>query len=116
MVTFTINNDLYQDVTMSCRCRLLRGLGVTARSSSRRVMGQLWFDLPRDWIIIMLPAPPERSVPTLSISALFHMPIANVSAIMQVLRSALALPVRCSWARLWGGGGCLQFGGLWRRH
>jgi S-adenosylmethionine uptake transporter len=111
MVTFTINDSFTKtlgDVLPLSQLLCLRGLGVTiCLIIMARIMGQLRFDLPlRDWIIILLRTAGEIGGAYFFISALFHMPIANVSAIMQVLplsvslAGALFLGETLGWRRL----------------
>ncbi|WP_432450713.1 DMT family transporter [Aliiroseovarius marinus] len=71
-------------------CVLLYALG--------RYLGALRFDLPaRDWKLIALRCVGEAGATYCFLTALFHMPIANVTAILQVLPLAIAL---AAWAFL----------------
>ena len=96
MVTFTINDSFMKALgetlplwQMVC----LRGIGVTlCLTVMAHLMGQLRFDLPRrDWGIMWLRAAAEIGGAYFFITALLHMPIANVSAIMQVLPLSVSL-------------------------
>ena len=96
MVTFTINDSFTKtlgDVLPLSQLLCLRGLGVTiCLIIMARLMGQLRFDLhPRDWVIMLLRTAGEIGGAYFFITALFHMPIANVSAIMQVLPLSVSL-------------------------
>lgn len=96
MVTFTINDSFTKalgDVLPLWQLIFLRGLGVTlCLVVMARVMGQLRFDLSRrDWTFMWLRAAGEIGGAYFFITALFNMPIANVSAIMQVLPLSVSL-------------------------
>ncbi|MEO1640399.1 MAG: DMT family transporter [Pseudomonadota bacterium] len=72
-----------------------------------RVLGQLRFDLPRrDWGLLVLRSFGELGGTFFFLTALFNMPIANVSAILQVLplsvslAAALVLREALGWRRL----------------
>ena len=96
MVTFTINDSFTKglsDALPLWQLLFLRGIGVTiCLVLMARVMGQLRFDIaPRDWAIMWLRAGGEIGGAWFFITALFHMPIANVSAIMQVLPLSVSL-------------------------
>ncbi len=72
---------------------LFRGLGATVFLIALcRMMGQLRFDLaPRDWVLILLRTAGELGGTYFFLTALFNMPIANVSAILQALPLAVSL-------------------------
>ncbi|MFZ3583909.1 DMT family transporter [Loktanella sp. DJP18] len=96
MVTFTINDSFTKslgDVLPLWQLLFLRGVGVTiCLVIMARIMGQLRFDLSRsDWGIMWLRAAGEIGGAYFFLTALFHMPIANVSAIMQVLPLSVSL-------------------------
>ena len=96
MVTFTINDSFTKslgDVLPLWQLLFLRGIGVTlCLVVMARATGQLRFDLARrDWGIMWLRALGEIGGAYFFITALFHMPIANVSAIMQVLPLSVSL-------------------------
>ena len=96
MVTFTINDAFTKslgDVIPLSQLLFLRGIGVTlCLLVMARLLGQLRFDLPRrDWGIMWLRAGGEIGGAYFFITALFHMPIANVSAILQVLPLSVSL-------------------------
>ncbi|SHF20826.1 S-adenosylmethionine uptake transporter [Loktanella atrilutea] len=96
MVTFTINDSFTKslgDVLPLWQLIFLRGIGVTVcLAIMARLMGQLRFDMPRqDWGIMWLRAAAEIGGAYFFITALFNMPIANVSAIMQVLPLSVSL-------------------------
>ena len=96
MVTFTVNDSFTKalsDAIPLWQLLFLRGIGVTiCLVAMARIMGQLRFDIaPRDWAIMWLRAAGEIGGAWFFITALFHMPIANVSAIMQVLPLSVSL-------------------------
>ena len=96
MVTFTINDSFTKslgDVLPLWQLLFLRGVGVTiCLVVMAHLMGQLRFDLSRrDWGIMWLRAAGEVGSAYFFITALFHMPIANVSAIMQALPLSVSL-------------------------
>lgn len=72
---------------------LFRGLAaVVFLAALCRVMGQLRFDLSkRDWIFVTLRSVGEVGGTYFFLTALFNMPIANVSAILQALPLAVSL-------------------------
>ncbi|SEN76757.1 S-adenosylmethionine uptake transporter [Loktanella fryxellensis] len=96
MVTFTINDTFTKVLSEALplwQLIFLRGLGVTVcLLILARAMGQLTYRLPRrDWFYMWLRAAAEIGGAYFFITALFNMPIANVSAIMQVLPLSVAL-------------------------
>ena len=96
MVTFTINDSFTKalgDVLPLWQLIFLRGIGVTlCLVVMARLMGQLRFDLSRrDWAYMWLRTAGEIGGAYFFITALFNMPIANVSAIMQVLPLSVSL-------------------------
>ncbi|MBU2358849.1 MAG: DMT family transporter [Alphaproteobacteria bacterium] len=96
MMTFTVNDTFTKtlsDVLPLSQLLFLRGIGVMiCLAVMARAMGQLRFDLSlRDWVYIGLRTLGEIGGAYFFITALFHMPIANVSAILQVLPLSVAL-------------------------
>ncbi len=96
MMTFTINDSFTKtlsDVMPLWQLLFLRGLGVTlCLIGLARFMGQLRFDLTRrDWVIMWVRSAAEIGGAFFFITALFHMPLANVSAILQVLPLSVSL-------------------------
>lgn len=96
MMTFTINDTFTKtlsDVLPLSQLLFLRGMGVTiCLIIMARLMGHLRFDLaPRDWAIMWIRALGEIGGAYFFITALFHMPLANVSAILQVLPLSVTL-------------------------
>ncbi|MBI1417847.1 MAG: EamA family transporter [Limimaricola sp.] len=87
---------------------LLRGIATTAALVVLAlVMGQLRFDIARrDWGLIALRTVAEAAAAWFFITALFQMPIANVSAILQslplavTLAAALAFGEQVGWKRM----------------
>ncbi|RMD93060.1 MAG: DMT family transporter [Alphaproteobacteria bacterium] len=86
----------------------LRGLATTVMMYLlARRLGGLRFDLPgREWRLILLRALADIGATAFFLTALFHMPIANVTAILQVLpltvtlAGALFLGEPVGWRRL----------------
>lgn len=111
MAAFTFNDacmkGLSDDLPLF-QSLLLRGLGTTAfLILISRWMGHLRFDLSRrDWGLIALRTAGEASAAWFFITALYNMPLANVSAILQslplavTLTSALLFKEAVGWRRL----------------
>ena len=96
MTAFTVNDAFMKGLSSSMplfQALLLRSLCViVAMTLLCRVMGQLRFDLPRrDWMIIAIRSLSEVGGAYFFLTALFNMPIANVSAILQVLPLTVSL-------------------------
>ncbi|MFQ1702682.1 DMT family transporter [Loktanella agnita] len=96
MCAYTVNDAfmkaLLDDVPFF-QAVLIRGIGaVICLTLMCRVMGQLRFDLSlRDWVLIILRTLGEMGGTFFFLTALLHMPIANVSAILQVLPLSVSL-------------------------
>lgn len=96
MCAYTVNDAfmkaLSDDVPLF-QAILIRGCGaVICLTIMCRVMGQLRFDLgARDWWLVILRTAGEVGGTFFFLTALFHMPIANVSAILQVLPLSVGL-------------------------
>lgn len=111
MAAFTLN-DACMKVLMGdlplFQAILLRGLlTVTVLIVMSRWLGGLNFRMPRrDWALVLTRSLSEIGATYFFITALFHMPIANVTAILQVLpltvtlSSALLFGDRLGWRRL----------------
>ncbi|MBS1303440.1 DMT family transporter [Loktanella sp. SALINAS62] len=96
MTTFTINDAFVKTLSDSVplfQVIFLRGIGVTiGLCLLAYALGQIRFDLTgRDWRLILIRSLAEAGGAALFITALFNMPIANVSAILQVLPLSVAL-------------------------
>jgi len=96
MGAYTVNDAFMKVVAADLplfQAIMLRGIGaVICLILLSRLMGQLRFDLPRrDWWWIALRSACEMAGTYFFITALLHMPIANISAIMQVLPLSVAL-------------------------
>ena len=96
MCAFTVNDafmkSLSGDISLF-QAVLLRGIvAIICLTIMCRVMDQLHFNLPRrDWGLILLRTLGEVGGTYFFLTALFHMPIANVSAILQALPLAVSL-------------------------
>ncbi|MFC4670494.1 DMT family transporter [Seohaeicola nanhaiensis] len=96
MAAFTFNDTCMKlagiDVPLP-QLVLLRGLiACTLIYGLARHLGALRFDLPRtDWVMLGLRALGEASATYFFLSALLHMPIANLTALMQALPLAVTL-------------------------
>lgn len=96
MCAFTVNDAFMKSlsgVIPLFQAVLLRGIGaMICLTIMCRVMDQLHFNLPRrDWGLILLRTLGEVGGTYFFLTALFHMPIANVSAILQALPLAVSL-------------------------
>ena len=111
MCTFTVN-DAFMKLVMEdiplFQAILVRGAAaVICLAIMCRVLGQLRFDFPwSDWIAVFLRTLGEVGGTFFFLTALSHMPIANVSAILQALPlsvslcAALFLGEALGWRRL----------------
>lgn len=96
MVAFTVNDTFLKGLSLDiplAQTLFVRGVGTTLfLLMISYFMGQLRFDFSRkDWLLILIRAAAEIAAAYLFLTALFHMPIANVSAIMQVMPLSVAL-------------------------
>mgnify|MGYP002628330128 FL=1 len=96
MCAFTVNDAFMKSLSGDIplfQAVLLRGIvAIICLTIMCRVMDQLHFNLPRrDWGLIMLRTLGEVGGTYFFLTALFHMPIANVSAILQALPLAVSL-------------------------
>lgn len=96
MTAFTINDAFMKGLSGEIplfQAIFMRGVGVViCLLLLCRAMGQLRLDLPRrDWALMWIRAASEAGGAYFFLTALFHMPIANVSAILQVLPLSVAL-------------------------
>ena len=96
MCAYTINDAFMKLVLADIplfQAILFRGTGaVICLAIMCKVLGQLRFDLsPRDWVLVLLRTLGEVGGTFFFLTALFHMPIANVSAILQALPLAVSL-------------------------
>lgn len=96
MGAYTVNDAFMKVVAADVplfQAIMLRGIGaVVCLILLCRLLGQLRFDLPwRDWGLIALRSASEMAGTYFFITALLNMPIANISAIMQVLPLSVAL-------------------------
>jgi drug/metabolite transporter (DMT)-like permease len=96
MFAFTVNDAFMKSVSNEIplfQAVLIRGAGaIICLTIMCRVMDQLHFNLPRrDWGLILLRTVGEVGGTYFFLTALFHMPIANVSAILQALPLAVSL-------------------------
>jgi len=110
MTAFTFNDACLKGLSAELplfQVLFLRGLGTTAMLVLiSRYMGHLRFDLSKkDWGLIALRTVAEAVAAWFFVTALFNMPLANVSAIMQslplavTLASALFLREAVGWRR-----------------
>lgn len=96
MSAFTVNDAFMKAVSADLplfQSIFLRGLIVVPLLVILcKAMGQLRFDLSRrDWLLILIRTVAEMIGAILFITALFNMPLANVSAILQVLPLTVSL-------------------------
>ncbi len=96
MTAFTVNDAFMKalaDELPLMQALFLRGIGVAlCLLVLCRMMGQLKFDLGRrDWVLILLRTLAEVGGAFFFLTALFHMPIANLSAILQTLPLTVTL-------------------------
>lgn len=96
MCAFTVNDAFMKSVSDQIplfQAVFLRGIGaIICLTFMCRVMNQLHFNLlRRDWGLIVLRTLGEVGGTYFFLTALFHMPIANVSAILQALPLAVSL-------------------------
>lgn len=96
MCAFTVNDAFMKSLSGDIplfQAVLLRGIfTIICLTIMCRVMDQLHFNLPRrDWGLILLRTLGEVGGTYFFLTALFHMPIANVSAILQALPLAVSL-------------------------
>lgn len=96
MCAFTVNDAFMKSLSGDIplfQAVLLRGIGaMICLTIMCRVMDQLHFNLPRrDWGLILLRTLGEVGGTYFFLTALFLMPIANVSAILQALPLAVSL-------------------------
>lgn len=96
MCAFTVNDAFMKSLSGDIplfQAVLLRGIvAIICLTIMCRVMDQLHFKLPRrDWGLILLRTLGEVGGTYFFLTALFHMPIANVSAILQALPLAVSL-------------------------
>ena len=111
MLCFTINDvcmKALSDELPLFQAIFLRGVATSAMMLVlTRMMGGLRFDLPRgDWVLIVVRTVAEIGAAFFFITALFNMPIANATAILQAmplsitLAGALFLGEAVGWRRL----------------
>jgi S-adenosylmethionine uptake transporter len=96
MCAYTVNDAFMKALSHEVplfEAVLLRGLGaVLCLAIMCKLMGQLRFDLPRrEWGLIVIRSLGEVGGTYFFLTALFNMPIANVSAILQSLPLAVSL-------------------------
>lgn len=96
MIAFTINDTFLKGLSLDiplAQTLFVRGIGTVAcLVLLSYFMGQFRFDFSRrDWKLILIRAVAEVVAAYLFLTALFHMPIANVSAIMQAMPLSVAL-------------------------
>jgi S-adenosylmethionine uptake transporter len=96
MTFFTFNDAFMKSLSGTLplmQAMTLRGCAViVALTILCRIMGQLRFDLSaRDWRLMAIRAAAEAAGAYFFMTALFHMPIANLSAILQALPLSVAL-------------------------
>lgn len=96
MCAYTVNDAFMKSVSDALplfQAIFLRGLGaIFCLILLCRYLGQLRFDLTsRDWQLVILRTMGEMGGTYFFLTALFHMPIANVSAILQALPLAVSL-------------------------
>ncbi|MCP3972041.1 MAG: DMT family transporter [Rhodobacteraceae bacterium] len=96
MASFTLNDACMKalsDELPLAQAIFLRGVGTTVLLFVlARSLGGLRFDLPwRDWRLIWVRNVTEIAAAYFFLAALFHMPIANVTAILQVLPLTVTL-------------------------
>jgi len=96
MAAFTLNDVCMKALAGEIplfQAIFLRGITTTALIFLvGRLMGAIRFDIPRrDWGLIVLRSGAEIGATFFFLTALFHMPIANVTAILQALPLTVAL-------------------------
>ena len=96
MCAFTVNDafmkSLSGDIPLFQAVLLRWIVAIICLTIMCRVMDQLHFNMPRrDWGLILLRTLGEVGGTYFFLTALFHMPIANVSAILQALPLAVSL-------------------------
>lgn len=96
MCTYTVNDALMKMATVQVplfQAIMVRGIGaVICLAVMCHILGQFRFDLTRkDWGLIVLRSACEIGGTYFFLTALVYMPIANISAIMQVLPLSVAL-------------------------
>lgn len=96
MCAYTINDAFMKLVLADIplfQAILFRGIGaVVCLTIMCKLLGQLRFNLSRrDWVLVGLRTLGEIGGTFFFLTALFHMPIANVSAILQALPLAVSL-------------------------
>lgn len=96
MCAFTLNDAFMKSLADEIplfQAIFIRGLGaVVFLAFMCRIMGQLRFGFPaRDWGLVVMRTTGEIGGTYFFLNALFNMPIANVSAILQVLPLSVAL-------------------------
>ena len=96
MIAFTFNDTFLKGVALDvplAQTLFVRGIGtVIGLAGIAYYLGQLRFNFSRkNWVLILVRAGAEVAAAYLFLTALFHMPLANVSAIMQALPLSVAL-------------------------
>lgn len=96
MVAFTVNDAFMKGLSGDIplfQALFLRGLGTVAVLVALAIItGQFRFGYSRkDWVLIGLRSTAEIGGTVLFLTALFHMPIANVTAVLQVLPLTVSL-------------------------
>lgn len=96
MIAFTFNDAFMKALSVQMplfQAIFVRGIGaIICLTIMCRILDQLHFRLPRrDWGLIVLRTLGEVGGTYFFLTALFHMPIANVSAILQALPLAVSL-------------------------
>ncbi|WP_439156433.1 DMT family transporter [Yoonia sp.] len=96
MCAYTVNDAFMKLVLADIplfQAILFRGIGaVICLAIMCKLLGQLRFNLSRrDWMLVLLRTLGEIGGTFFFLTALFHMPIANVSAILQALPLAVSL-------------------------
>ncbi|MBE0414451.1 DMT family transporter [Yoonia sp.] len=96
MCAYTVNDAFMKLVLADVplfQAILFRGIGaVVCLTIMCKLLGQLRFNLSRrDWILLIVRTLGEVGGTFFFLTALFHMPIANVSAILQALPLAVSL-------------------------
>lgn len=96
MAAFTFNDAFMKalaDELPLFQAIFFRGIGaILCLTVMCKVFGQLRFDLSaRDWFLVLIRTIGEVGGTYFFLTALFHMPIANVSAILQALPLAVSL-------------------------
>ena len=96
MVAFTVNDAFMKGLSGDIplfQALFLRGLGTVAVLVALAIItGQFWFGYSRkDWVLIGLRSTAEIGGTVFFLTALFHMPIANVTAVLQVLPLTVSL-------------------------